>query len=345
MRKLFVGSVLTVLAVVGSLFLACLGLTFPVELLFNLAFGWAFYVYQTLPQVHLNAVGILTAAICLAALAVGLHQFLAWLFAHVSASRNIKGSALHPWPIRWTGAILGLIVLMFLAGLAAVGISHQTAWLITSPEPIAEGSMREIAALAQSQNNLKQMVLAMHNYQEAMGALPPAALWTQEGQPLLSWRVLILPYIEEENLFKEFRLHEPWDSPHNLRLLPRMPKIYRPLSRRDKATPYTTRYQVFVGRGAGFEGRQGLHLAADFPDGTANTLLIVEAADTVPWTKPEDLPYYPGQPLPTLARLWPDYCLAAMADGSVRLIKRDVEEQTLRGLVTRNGGETLDADW
>lgn len=341
-KRLVIGSVLTI---VGCILLACLGMggAFLIDVPFNLAFGWVFYGFQTLPHVRFAGSDILTAAVCLTVFAAGLHSFLRWLYRHVSASRQIEGQAAI-WPIRWTGALLGLILLMFVTGLAAVGISHQTAWLLTSPEPILHGSIREAAARMQSSNNLKQMALAMYNYQETKGSLPTAAVWSKEEQPLLSWRVLILPYLEYETLFEQFHLDEPWDSPHNLRLLPRMPKIYAPLSERSTAKPYSTHYQVFIGSGAAFEGRRGLRLPDDFPDGTANTILIVEASEAVPWTKPQDLPYSPGLPLPALGSLSPEFVQAVMVDGAVRQIKRDVRESVLRGLVTRNGEETPDFD-
>src|SRR5437870_3697429 len=115
----------------------------------------------------------------------------------------------------------------------------------------------------------------MHNYHETHGALPPFAVVGKQGTPLLSWRVLILPFIEQDGLYRQFKLNEPWDSPHNLRLLPRMPQIFKPFDGRD-TEPDKTFFQVFVGTGAAFEGTTGMRLSADFPDGTSNTILIVQ---------------------------------------------------------------------
>jgi hypothetical protein len=238
--------------------------------------------------------------------------------------------------------ILGLVVLMFVAGISVVGISHQTAWHNTSPEPFSGGGLKA-AARSQQANNLKMMALAMHDYSEDHGTLPSAAIWSKDGRPLLSWRVLILPYIEHQNLYKEFHLDEPWDSPHNLRLLPRMPRVYVSPLRNDK--PDHTANQVLVGKGAAFEGKQGLRLRDDFPDGTSKTILIIEAAEAVPWTKPEDLSFDPSGPLPPLGTPPRSHFLAAMADGSVHLINRIVSDQTLRAAITRNGGEWLDPEW
>ena len=164
-----------------------------------------------------------------------------------------------------------------------------------------------------------------------------------DGTPLLSWRVLLLPYIEQQDLFDEFRLDEPWDSEHNIRLLPRMPATYAPPpGKRSKVPPYHTVHHVFVGPGTPFEGCKGIQLRGDFPDGTSDTFLIVEAGPPVPWTKPDDLPYDPDGPLPDLRPLFKDGFRAGLCDGSVRFIPRETSEATLRAAITRNGGERLD---
>ena len=179
----------------------------------------------------------------------------------------------------------------------------------------------------------------MHGYADAAKTLPPQAVYSPDGKPLLSWRVLLLPYIEERELFQQFRLDEPWDSPHNLALLPRMPRVYAPFDGSSPPEPYTTYYQVFVGSGAAFEGRTGLRLKEDFPDGLSNTLLIVQAAEAVPWTKPADLPYQPGGPLPKLNSYFPDTFQVAFADGSGRPIRQTVNPVRLHAFITRNGRE------
>src|SRR5207249_2796575 len=76
-----------------------------------------------------------------------------------------------------------------------------------------------------SQNNLKQIGLAMHNYHDTYRHFPPQALTDKNGKPLLSWRVAVLPFIEQDNLYRQFKLDEPWDSEHNRKLLERMPKL------------------------------------------------------------------------------------------------------------------------
>ena len=194
---------------------------------------------------------------------------------------------------------------------------------------------------------MKQLALAMHDYaNDFQGRLPPAAVCGKDGKPLLSWRVLILPYIDQKELFEEFRLDEPWDSPHNLKLLPRMPGTYAPPpGKRSKVPAHHTVCHVFVGKGAAFEGTEGLRLKEDFPFGTSNIILVVEAGEPVPWTKPEDIPYDPAGPLPGLKCLFDDGFRVGLADGSIRFVSKDISEASLRAAITRNGGDEPGIDW
>lgn len=210
----------------------------------------------------------------------------------------------------------------------------------------AAQKMRESAGRAQSANNLKQFALAMHNYADTMqGRIPAHAIYSKDGKPLLSWRVLILPYIEGQELYQQFHLNEPWDSEHNKKLLAKMPKQYaHPLDEKT-LKEHTTYYQGFIGKGAFFEGKQGLRFPASIPDGTSNTIMIVEASKAVPWTKPEDIPFDPEKPLPKLGLTGASYFMAAMCDGSVRTITKSISKETLRSAITRNGGEVLGPDF
>jgi hypothetical protein len=179
----------------------------------------------------------------------------------------------------------------------------------------------------------------MHNYHGQHGRLPSAVVYGEDGTPLLSWRVLILPFIEQGPLYERFKLDEPWDGPHNIQLLSEMPHVFFPFDGSSTPEPYTTFYQVFVGKGAAFEGRRGLRFNEDFPDGTSNTFLIVEAGKAVAWTKPEDLPFGPDQPLPKLGGIFKGSFRAALADGSVQSFQQNISESSLRAGITRNGGD------
>jgi hypothetical protein len=185
----------------------------------------------------------------------------------------------------------------------------------------------------------------MLNYHTEQGRLPPAVVYGEDGKPLYSWRVLLLPYIEQDELYHRFNLKEPWDSPHNIQLLSEMPYEYAPPpGKKSKVPAYHTVCKVFVGKGAAFDGREGLPLK-EFTDGTSNTILIAEAGVPVPWTKPEDFAYDPDQPLPNLDGLFKDIIRVGLADGSVRYLPTSLGEKTWRAAITRNGGEQFGNDW
>jgi hypothetical protein len=204
--------------------------------------------------------------------------------------------------------------------------------------------VREAANRATSANNLKQIALAMHNYHSAHNRLPPAVVYSKDGKtPLYSWRVELLPYLEQDNLYNQFKRDEPWDSPHNKKLLAQMPKVYAPVQGTTRE-PYSTFYQVFTGPEALFDGRRQTGFQ-HIQDGTSNTLMVVEAGEAVPWTAPRDLPYQKDLSLPRLGGMFPTGTNAVMADGQVRVIPRTANEKVLRALITYRGGEVVNPDF
>jgi RNA polymerase sigma factor (sigma-70 family) len=120
----------------------------------------------------------------------------------------------------------------------------------------AQDTRADRKAHQQSLDNLKEIALAMHNYYDIYGFLPPAAIYGKNGKPLLSWRVLLLPFFNQNHLYKQFHLDEAWDSAHNKKLLAQMPAVYRIPGQKEKNS---TLYQVFVGPSTIFErpGRAG----------------------------------------------------------------------------------------
>ena len=196
--------------------------------------------------------------------------------------------------------------------------------------------VREAATRVQSQTNLKQLALAMHSYHEQNFRYPTAAINDKKLKPLLSWRVALLPYLGEKALYDQFKLDEPWDSPNNIKLLSRMPLVYQCAA--AQAPPDQTVYQVFVGEGAAFEMQFARRLA-DMQDGMANIIMIVEARQPVPWTKPEDLPFDANKPLPPLGVASENGFNAVAMDGAVHFIPKNTPERTLRLLIQRADGQ------
>ena len=166
-----------------------------------------------------------------------------------------------------------------------------------------------------------------------------AQYFDKNGKPLLSWRVQILPFIEEAPLYKEFHLDEPWDSEHNKPLIANMPRIYGNPSRPMDSK---TNYLVPVGPGTVFEGDKGLKIS-QITDGTSNTILAVEANEdrAVIWSKPDDLPVNLEKPLTGLGGLRPSGFQAIFCDGSVRLISNSSDLQALKALFTYAGGDNV----
>lgn len=185
---------------------------------------------------------------------------------------------------------------------------------------------RHAAARSEAMNNLKQLALAALSYHDRFGSLPPATLYGKSAYGDLnpsgdnaadvprSWRVELLPLLEQEALYKEYRLDQPWDSEANLAVLRKMPALFR--SPNDALTSTNSSYFALTGSGTVFDGNEGTKLQ-DIEDGTAATLLFAEAKRAVPWTKPEDISYDSAQPVPALGAWRPDEFLIVLCDGSV----------------------------
>jgi hypothetical protein len=202
------------------------------------------------------------------------------------------------------------------------------------------------AARMQSQNNLKQLALAMHNFESANGLLPPAATLGKKGKKLHSWRVAILPYIEEDNLYRKFKHDEPWDSDHNKKVFEDnpMPKVFA-LPDSKNLDEKKTHFQVFVGSGAMFETVAALKIS-DIQDGTSNTILIATAANAVEWTKPDDIEFDPKVEMKKFLLFKNSTCSVSFADGAIRAIsEKKITEAVLKALITRNGGEVIENDF
>ncbi len=162
--------------------------------------------------------------------------------------------------------------------------------------------------------------------------------WTS-GQGL-SWRVAILPEIGEEDLYKRFKLDEPWDSEHNKKLIDEMPDLFRAPG--TNGPPGHTNYQLIVGPGAIFEKGKDAALKLDkelgFP--TGHSILFAEAEKSVPWTKPEDLTFEAGT-LPEFSKTTPEGFMVVLANGKILLVQSDVPSNGLRAMLTKTGAEQL----
>jgi hypothetical protein len=241
---------------------------------------------------------------------------------------------------------------------AAGGASLAARHVASSPPAVAEApapaapvqaakpeAPRETELIARSAGNLRKIAGGIHAYVEAEKRIPPPAIYGRDRSPLLSWRVAILPYIGEKELYAQFHLDEPWDGAHNKAFLKKMPKVYEPVA--APSTAGTAYYQGFNGKGAFFDEPRGIPPAKEghpffaISDGSVNTLMVVEAATPVPWTKPEDVKYTPGKPAPKLGGQFRGGFTALTADGATRFIKSSIDPKLLDALITYNGGEVI----
>ena len=212
---------------------------------------------------------------------------------------------------------------------------------------------REAPRRSQCKNNLKQIGLALHNYHEVYGCFPPTFVADDSGRPMHSWRVLLLPYLDQAPLYKEYRFDEPWDGPNNRKLAGKIGDIFRCPSDKVVAPGSAasfTNYVGVVGRGTAWPGATSTHFK-DFKDGTSNSILVIEVADSgIHWMEPRDL--HVLQMSPTInpkagqgiSSRHKGGAIGLLADGSVRFLSEKLTAETIRGLLTIQGGETIPED-
>jgi prepilin-type processing-associated H-X9-DG protein len=193
---------------------------------------------------------------------------------------------------------------------------------------------REAARRTHCTDHVRELSKAVRRYDSLNHSLPPAYTTDADGKPLLSWRVLLLPYLDEAALYDQFRLDEPWDSPHNRALAARMPRVYRCPSDCNVNSQETS-YVLITGRGTAFEGAQAVKFR-DLERGTLNTVFFAESSESgIIWTEPRDvdvsalnqgLDAPPGQ---GLRSAHPEVVNVGYADGHVESLDKGMSPQVL----------------
>lgn len=191
---------------------------------------------------------------------------------------------------------------------------------------------------------LREIGLAQLNYESAYKVLPinpTSPSLDSSKRPMLSWRVHILPYLDQRVLYEKFKLNEPWDSPNNIQLLDMMPEIFR--DPRDPIGSSKTRLVRIVGQGTPFSETGGGPKFRDFTDGLSNTILTICAgADkSVPWTKPDDLPFDPTAPVACIGQMDSPIIHTVFADCSVVSFDTQIQADVFKAHVTSKGGEVI----
>ncbi|MEM7454094.1 MAG: DUF1559 domain-containing protein [Planctomycetota bacterium] len=232
--------------------------------------------------------------------------------------------------------VINLEETMAVSGVATAGVA--VGMLLPAVQQVREAARRTTAM-----NNLRQICLALHNYESAYNHFPAQAICDDDGNPLLSWRVAILPYIEQQALYDEFRLDEPWNSEHNIQLLDKIPPVY--VSPNVDLGSQTI-FLGIEGENMLFNGGRELGFA-DIRDGTSNTIAFVEADinAAVPWTQPADYAVDPDWAGSNLGNLRPGGFNAAMLDGSVQFIDAWIDDENLMNLFQYDDGNVVDWNW
>ncbi|MEM8945133.1 MAG: DUF1559 domain-containing protein [Planctomycetota bacterium] len=201
-------------------------------------------------------------------------------------------------------------------------------------------SVSPATAGSRNLNNMKQIALAFHNYADVHGKFP-ANIYDDDGNALLSWRVQLLPYLEQQALYDRFRLDESWDSEHNQ---PWSEVVLEVFSTPGGPTDGRTCYLALAGEETLFPGNEELTFR-DVTDGTSNTIMFVEASpdQAVSWSKPQDLEFDSTRPMRGIAGNPRGRFGMAMSDGSCRTVSIPFEEETMQRLATRAGGEVVGA--
>jgi hypothetical protein len=188
--------------------------------------------------------------------------------------------------------------------------------------------------------------LAVANYHDTKGHLPAPYLTNLNGQPTDSWRVSILPFIEGDDLFKQYRYEEPWNGPNNTQISARMPKIYS-LHCLHKPGTTIANYTVIVGTDTAWPPQKRV-THADIKDGLSSTLGIVENHGlNIHWMEPRDLDFNTMDwTIDSPNGISSKYHLpgAVFLDGSVRGLSKNFTPEALRALATIAGGDWASDD-
>ena len=245
-----------------------------------------------------------------------------------------------------------LLVLMMIGlcfrrsrNLAAAALLIWMVWLLLRPNYNHPESTRR----PRCANNLKQIALALHNYHGAHGCFPPAYIADENGRPMHSWRVLILPFLKHGALHAQYDFNEPWDGPGNRKLGEIPLGVFNcPSENREPST--MTAYVAVIGPNTAWPENEPARIK-NFDDGTSNTLLVVEVANSgIHWMEPRDL--HVTQMAPTInptagqgiSSLHPGGANVVFADGHVHFLPDNVIPEDLRDMLTTSGDEPIDID-
>jgi len=192
----------------------------------------------------------------------------------------------------------------------------------------SEAELKKLKTVA----DLRDIGLALKGYYLSHGNLPPSVLFGPDGKTPHSWRVAVLPFMNQKKLHQQYRFNEPWDSEHNEQLISKIPDVFQhPNDNRPRGN---TGYFAIVGKGTMFPGKGKKIRYSDILDGISNAIAVFEARRDIPWTKPEDIPYSAKKRLPKFGGFRKESFHMLLPDGSVHEVKQNVDDDILRPYIT-----------
>jgi hypothetical protein len=340
----------------------------------QLLFGWLYFPFRVLPQITVDWPSAILGLVSMAIFCAGLHVTIRWF---------LQQTAPRAWSFRATLVIAASLILMFAAGTAIVGATHQSLWLAFGKggegQPVRTTGLlgggvfgaREAARRSQQRSNLKQLGLALHNFHDNFQAFPPGGTMTADGELLHGWLIFLGPYLTFSNWEMDFS--QPWNSPANERFFkcelvevvnPSMDGPYfdedgyglshvagnvRVLPLRSVNINDPTAMSDNTGRVAQLNARNEAVSLTNITDGTSSTVLLgTVGAGFKPWGHPANL----RDPAAGINRGPQSFggpahwqgAMFLMCDGSVRMLSETTDPQVLKAMATPSGGETTPAE-
>jgi prepilin-type N-terminal cleavage/methylation domain-containing protein len=329
--------VIAIVAILVTFALEVPAVSGPVRLVFWFLFGWVPFLWRLLWDASIDPEGTTVFVVCLALLLIGTQATCRWLYGRRG------GESPRRWAWRWTISGLLMVVVAAGAGISALAVVHESVWLVSFDGAwVTVLPARRYAWDSASQNNLKQMAMALDMYHETHKKLPAGATFDAHGRVLHGWQTLMLPYVEQAPLYRQIELDCPWDDPHNLPAMKQVISIYlNPRIAEDKSdglalSHYAGNVHVLGPRPMSCK---------EITDGVSNTVLLGEvAAQFKPWGRPanwRDPAVGLNKSPDGFGRPGGEYVFFAFADGSVRRIADTVSPQFLRAISTPAGGEPV----
>ena len=311
----------------------------PIQILFFLLFGWIWGVCRFVVGLGHEPIAVLIGAVAFLLLPILLHWFLVPLLRRFEKTWRFRQSVLASF----------LLVCFAAGGIAMVAGFHDLVWILNPKERLIEASM-EAARRMQSTNNLKQLGLGIHNYNDSFRSLPSGGTILDDGRLGHSWMTLILPYCESNDIYVRLDFSKPWNDPANAPVFQEKPipifhSPYHFLRAREepmdqngfyKAAYSANQFVLPVGRSL---------TIGDITDGTSNTIMLGEIKENLPaWGNPlngrnpqlgvNKSPYGFGSHFHGVMSF-------AFCDGSVRTVSEDIDPEVLKSFSTPNGGEQV----